>query len=148
MADNALKVIGYFAMFALLLITSLLAVTFSSLVGPGNVVVSTFVSILFEQPLFIPGCLIVLPSLLWKRSMFLGYSATLGVLLFAVWAIDEYQKQQIQYSDGGTGAAFGSALLFFLVLSYALGAVIRVSVYAITTLIKSKQVKSVSEKAA
>lgn len=148
MADNALKVIGYFAMLGLLLIISLLAVAFSGLVSPSNVVVGTFVAILFEQPLFIPGCLIVLPSLLWKRSMFIGYSATLGVLLFAVWAIDEYQKQQAQYSDGGAAAAFGWALFLLLALSYALGAVVRVSIYATIMFIKSKQLKSASEKSA
>jgi hypothetical protein len=146
MANNALKVVGCLAMFALLLITALLAVTFSGLIGPRNVIASTFVAVLFEHPFFIPGCLAVLPSLLWKRSMFLGYSATLGLLLFTVWAIDEYQKQKVEHADSGGGAAFGWALFLVVVLSYVLGAVVRVSVYAIIMFIRSRQLESTSEK--
>jgi len=130
MANSALKVIGCLAMFALLLITALLAATFFRLLDPRNVVVSTFVAVLFEHPFFIPFCLVVLPSLLWKRSMFLGYSAPLGLLLLTVWAIGKYDF-----------------IFIFLALSYAIGAAARVFIYASITLEKSKQLHSTSEKA-
>jgi hypothetical protein len=146
MTGGIFRFIGYFSMCILILIVALLALSFSGVIGSRNIFISTFVTVLFEQPFLIPSCLIILPSFLWKRSLFLGYSVTLGALLFTVWAINEYQRQQSQYADSGAGEAFGLAIFAILGFAYALGIIVRVLVYTSISFIKSKKPKTAFEK--
>lgn len=144
MNKNALKFLSLVSMSVLLLITILLAVTFSGAVNPGSIVIFSFVTVIFEYPFIIPACLIFLPSLLWKQSMFLGYSLMLGLLLSAPLVQVIYQSY-IGYSHGGLGEALGLFVILILACSYLLGLVIRASVHSV---IKSKQLENKNEKTA
>ena len=120
----ALKTLGLTAMFILLLISILLFITFSGLVDPSNILIFNFIKILFRYPLVIPACLIFLPSLLWKQSMFLAYSFIFGLILIAPFAQVIYQLYAGN-NPGGLGETLGLAVIAALGIPYLAGMIIR-----------------------
>ena len=133
-ADKFMKIAEAIAAAILLLITVLLAATFLGFADHANDAVITFANILFDNPFAIPACLILLPALLWKRSVFIMYSLTVGLLVIAVWTMAEWQEhellQKTGYVDMKIDDFIGWAIFMLLGISYVAGLVVRLVVHA------------------
>ena len=124
MNNIVVKTLWVTAIVIMLLIAILLVVTFSNLDDSRSIVILSFVRILFDYPLVIPACLIFLPSLLWKQSMFLAYLSILGLVLITPFIQVIYQLYS-GYSNAGFGEALGMAIVLILWSSYIVGMTIR-----------------------
>jgi len=97
------------------------------------------VQFLFEHPFVVPIFLVIFPSLLWKESWFVTYSAVLASFFLIVWGIELYQTSRPEYVDHAAGAAFGTALFVVLTFTYALGVILRTALYALLKFMKSSR---------